>query len=198
MKRFTSIRSMQGFSLIEVLIVTSITLTVAGVAVPKMINSIANLELRSAVHSASGVIQQTRMQAIKGDKALKAKYWNGTGGGFVFADSNDNGTPESTEPQAQLGSAVLAYSAPTAIPALTSTDLGYSTVTTTSVQFSATGQPCTVVTGVMSSSTICPVGMVMYFTDTRSMGSPGWAAVSVAPAGRVACWMWDGTKWAQN
>ena len=182
---------MQGFSLIEVMIVTSITLTVAGMAIPKMISAVADLELSSGVHAASGIVQGTRMQAIKDDKALKAKYWNGTGGAFVYTDVNDNGQPESTEAQAQLGNAVLAYSAPTGIPALTSTDLGYSTVTTTAVLFNSTGQPC-------SSTTTCGVGMVMYFTDTRSMGSPGWAAVAVAPAGRVQCWMWNGSSWKQD
>lgn len=189
---------MQGFSLIEVLIVTSITLTVAGVAIPKLVTSIADMELRGAVHAASGVIQQTRMQAIKEDAARKTKYWNGTGGAFVYEDLNANNQPDSNEPQAQLGSAVLAYSAPTSIPALTSTDLGYSPTTSTAIGFSATGQPCITTGSGLMSATVCAAGSVMYFTDTRNLGSPGWAAVSVAPAGRVQCWTWNGSKWIES
>lgn len=180
---------MKGFSLIEVLIVTSITLTVAGVAVPTIVTNIADMELRGAAHSAAGLLQQTRMQAIKSDKFLKAKYWNGSGGAFVFADLNDDGTPQSNEAQVQLGNAVLAYSAPTGIPALSSTDLGFHTTTTTQVDFSSTGQPC-------ASAHSCAVGMVMYFYDTRKIGSPGWAAVTVAPAGRVQTWTWNGNSWS--
>ena len=182
---------MQGFSLIELLVVTSITLTVAGVAVPSIVTSIANVELRSAVHSASGIVQQGRMDAIKNDVFRKIKYTNATSGGTVFVDYDDDGSPDSNEPQVQMGRAVLAYMTPTGIPALSSTDLGYTPTLTTSIGFSSTGQPC-------NASHVCAVGMVMYFTDTRSMGSPGWAAVSVAPAGRVQTWLWTGSAWSGN
>lgn len=182
---------MQGFSLVELMIVTSITLTVAGMAVPKIVSTVANVRMMDAVHSASGIVQATRMQAIKDNAFRKAKYLNGTGGAFVYTDVNDNNTNDSTEQQAQLGNTVLAYSAPSGIPALSSTDLGYSTVTTTAVGFSSTGQTCSALNN-------CAVGMVMYFTDTRSFGTPGWAAVTVSPAGRVQCWMWSGTAWQQS
>jgi prepilin-type N-terminal cleavage/methylation domain-containing protein len=182
----------RGFSLMEILIVTSITLCVAGYAVPKMTVAMADLELRGAIHSASGIMQQTRMQAIKADKFYKTKYANITNeGGVVFADLNDNGSPDATEPQAQMGNTVLAYSAPTGIASLTSTDLSFTPVTATSVTFSPTGQPC-------SSTTTCGIGMVVYFNDTRKVGNPGWGAVSISPAGRVACWMWDGAAWQQQ
>lgn len=192
MKRFTARRAMKGFSLIEVLIVTSITLTIASVAIPNMVTSIADMELRGGARSAAGLLQQARMQAIKSNTYLKAKYYNGTGGGFVFIDINGNGKPDATEAQVQLGNTVLAYSAPTGIAALNSTNLGFSPTTTTQIGFSAIGQPCT------GTPRVCAVGMVMYFYDTRKIGSPGWAAVSVAPAGRVQTWMWNGTSWSSN
>ncbi len=192
MTLFKNKRAQRGFSLIEVLIVTSISLCVAGVAVPKIVTTMENVELRGGIHSAAGVLQQTRMLAIKYDKFYKTRYTNVTnGGGFVYADLNDNSRMDSNEPQAQLGNTVLAYSAPTGIPSLSSTDLGYTPTTATTVDFSTTGQPC-------SSTTSCAVGMVIYFTDTRQIGSPGWAAVTVSPAGRVACWMWDGRAWQEQ
>lgn len=176
----------------EVLIVTSISLCVAGFAVPKMMTTMANMELNGAIHSASGILQQTRMQAIKDNKFYKAKYANVVDeGGAMFADLNDSGSVDATEPQAQMGNTVLAYSAPTGIPGLTGSDLSYTPVTATSVGFSPTGQPC-------SSPTSCAVGMVVYFTDTRSLGNPGWASISISPAGRVSCWRWDGSGWKQQ
>jgi len=184
-------RAQRGFSLVEILIVTSVSLAVAGVAVPKIVTTMANVELRSAIHSAAGVMQQTRMQAIKDNKYRKTRYINTTGGGFVFEDLNDNSAPDRIEPQAQMGNTVMAYSAPTGINSLSSTELNYSPVTVTSITFSPSGQPCNTITS-------CAVGMVFYFTDTRTVGTPGWAAVSVSPAGRVQCWVWNGRAWTEQ
>jgi hypothetical protein len=39
--------------------------------------------------------------------------------------------------------------------------------------------------------------MVVYFTDTRTVGTPGWAAVTISPAGRVASWIWNGSSWSE-
>ena len=181
---------MRGFSLIEVLIVTSVTLCIAATAIPKVTSTLANIELRSGVRSAAGVLQQARAQAVKEDRFLKVKYTNGSSGGVVFVDVNDNGVANATEAQAQTGTTVLAYSAPTGIPVLSSTDLGYSPVTSSAVDFSSTGQPCNALHS-------CAVGMVVYFTDTRVIGNPGWAAVSISPAGRVAVWVWTGSAWSQ-
>jgi hypothetical protein len=119
----------------------------------------------------------------------KVKYSNATGSGFVYVDTNDDDAIQSTEPQVQMGSTILALSAPTSVPALSSTDLGYTPVVVTSIMFNPRGIPC-------SASSTCGSGMVIYFTDNRNMGSPGWAAVSVAPAGRVKTWMWAGARWS--
>ncbi len=180
---------MGGFSLTEVLIVTTITLCIAATAIPKVANTVANMELRTALHSASGVIQQTRSIAVKNNTAYQVRYTNGTSGGLVYADLNNDHHPDSSDPQAQMGTTVLAYSTPTGIPALDNTSLGYDPDTTTSVSFNATGQPCT-------GHTSCAVGVVIYFTDTRVMGTPGWGAVSVSPAGRVSTWIWTGSHWS--
>lgn len=190
MKRLHSQRAIRGFSLIEMLVVTSVTLCIAATAIPKVVSTLANIELRGGIRSAAGVLAQARSIAIKDAKFRKVKYTNGTGGGVVYVDLNDDGSVQATEPQAQTGTTVLAYSAPTGIPALTDTDLGYTPTTTTSVSFSATGQPC-------SALHTCAVGMVIYFTDTRTIGAPGWAAVSISPAGRVVTWTWSGAHWSQ-
>ena len=176
--------------MIEVLIVTSVTLCIAATAIPKFVNTIANVELRAGVRSASGILQQARAQSIKDNKFYKVRYTNGTGGGIIFADLQDNHHADATDPQAQLGTTVLAYSAPSGIPALSTTQLSYDPVTTTTVAFSSTGQPCT-------NSHNCAVGMVVYFTDTRPIGAPGWAAVSISPAGRVGTWIWNGSAWTE-
>jgi prepilin-type N-terminal cleavage/methylation domain-containing protein len=190
MKRLHHQSAIRGFSLIEVLIVTSVTLCIAATAIPKVVSTMANIELRAGVRSAAGVLQQARSLAIKEDKFRKVKYTNTAPGGVVYVDLNDDGAVQALEPQAQTGTTVLAYSVPSGIPALADTDLGYSPVTTTTVAFSSTGQPCNALHS-------CAVGMVIYFTDTRVVGSPGWAAVSISPAGRVGTWLWTGSHWSE-
>lgn len=172
----------------EVLIVTSVTLCIAATAIPKVVATVSNMELRAATRSAAGVLQQTRSQSVKEDKYYRVRYTNGTSGGIVFADLNNDHLLQAKEPQAQLGNTVLAYSSPSGIPALDTTILGYDPQMTTHVGFSSTGQPCLAMNN-------CAIGMVIYFTDTRVVGAPGWAAVSISPAGRVATWLWSGSAW---
>lgn len=174
----------------EILVVTTITLCIAATAIPKITSTLADVELRSGVRSAAGVLQEARSKAIKDDKFYKVRYVNTTSGGIMYVDLNDNSHVDAIEPQAQMGITVLAYGAPSGIPALSSTELSYTPVTTTSVGFNTTGLPC-------SALNSCAVGMVVYFTDLRTVGSPGWGAVSISPAGRVAAWSWTGSGWSQ-
>lgn len=190
MKRLQTKHGMRGFSLTEVLIVTTVTLCIAATAIPKVANTVSNLELRAALHSASGVVQQTRSLSIKENKYYKVRYTNGTSGGMVYADLANNHVVDRSDPQAQMGTTVMAYYTPTGIPTIDNTILGFDPNVATSVAFNATGQPCV-------SHTTCAVGVVIYFTDTRVVGAPGWGAVAVSPAGRVSTWMWSGSSWAQ-
>ncbi len=188
MKRARS-RIASGFSLLELMIVVGILMAVAAMAIPRIATTIADIKLRSAISSASGVMQQGRMMAVKDNRLRKVKYASSGGGGIVYVDLDDNNSPSADEPQAQMGSTIMAYSTPTGLAPLDTTILGYDPVTVTSIMFNARGLPC-------SAWNNCGVGMVFYFTDSRNVGSPGWAAVSVSPAGRIKTWMWSGTAWA--
>ncbi len=188
MKRFSKVRNQSGFSLLELMIVVGILMVVAAMAVPKIMTSVADIRLRGTVNSASGIIQDARMMAIRDNNLRKVKYANAAAGGLVYVDVNDDGSPQATEAQVQMGSTILAYTTPTGISALTNTDLSYTPTTVSSIMFNPRGLPC-------SAASTCGSGMVLYFTDSRTVGSPGWAAVSVSPAGRVKTWMWNGSKW---
>ena len=182
-------RSASGFSLLELMIVVGILMVVAAMAMPKIMTSVADVRLRSAVNSASGLMQQARMMAIKDNQLRKIKYSNIASGGFVYVDVNDDGAIQATEPQVQMGSTILGYNAPTGLPALVQSNLGYTPIVTSVLMFNPRGLPCSAVT-------TCGSGMVIYFTDSRTVGSPGWGAVSVSPAGRVKTWIWNGSAWA--
>ncbi len=181
-------RPASGFSLLELMIVVGILVVIAAMAMPRIMTSVADVRLRSATNSASGLMQQARMMAIKDNMLRKVKYSNVTSGGFVYVDVNDDDHIQASEPQVQMGSTILGYNAPTGLPALVQTNLGYTPVTTSVLMFNARGLPCSAVN-------TCGSGMVIYFTDSRRVGSPGWGAVSVSPAGRVKTWMWTGSAW---
>jgi Tfp pilus assembly protein FimT len=188
-RKYMDRRRAAGFSLLELMIVIGIIMVVAAMAMPKLMTTIADVRLRGAINSASGIIQQARMLSIKDNLMQKVSYSNTTGGGFVYVKkTSDTSALNSMDPQVQMGSAVVAYNTPTGIPALAATDLSYTPVVVTSVMFNSRGLPC-------SSTTVCGSGMVIYFTDSRRVGSPGWGAVSVSPAGRVKTWMWSGGRW---
>jgi len=181
-------RAASGFSLVELMVVVGILMVITAMAMPKIMTTIADVRLRGAVNSASGLMQQSRMMAIKDNMLRKVKYSNVASGGFMYVDTNDDGSIQATEPQVQMGSTILAFSAPTGLPALIATDLGYTPDVVSAVMFNPRGIPC-------SAANTCGRGIVIYFTDSRTVGSPSWGAVSISPAGRVKTWLWKGTSW---
>jgi prepilin-type N-terminal cleavage/methylation domain-containing protein len=54
----------RGFSLIELVIVVAISLVLVGIAVPRAVEALRQIRLRTAVSSLTGAIQSTRYQAI--------------------------------------------------------------------------------------------------------------------------------------
>jgi hypothetical protein len=61
--------------------------------------------------------------------------------------------------------------------------------TVTDASFNSRGLPCA------GSCNSISGGFVYYFSDSRPWGKPGWAAISITPAGRIKVWTWSGTAW---
>lgn len=184
----------RGFSLIELLIVIAIILVLSAIATPKMLVVIANVKLRSAATSLSGVLQNSRMLSIKSNRTMTVHFTSVSGSPYVYVkDATSASTALSpTDPQAQLGAPIIQVDTPTGtITPLDSTQLGFTPLTSPDIpSFNPRGLPCKYVAGVCSIN-----GFVYYFTDKRSIGGPGWTAVSLSPAGRVKQWFWYGTAW---
>lgn len=187
MKRPRSRNSHGGFSLVELMVVVMIVLVISVVAIPNIMNSINNVRLRSMVGTVSGVIQAGRMQAVKANRQYVVRFATVGGSAVVFVDLDGDGAVQATEPQAQLGGTIIQVAAPVGTTPLDAATLGF-TPQTGNLAFNPRGLPCT-------TSGTCGVGFVIYFTDQRTVGGAGAAAVSITPAGRVKAWMWSGTNW---
>lgn len=157
-------RGEAGFSLVEILVVVAIILIISAYAVPDLNKAIANIELRSAGATISGVAQQARVYAAKMNKTIGAKLTTTTDGAILvtFVDINDSGAWPATyavngvnyqEPGSELNRNIyLAANTDTSIPTFDSaTLLGYTQAYSTTtggtngfaIYFNARGLPCT-------------------------------------------------------
>lgn len=85
------VKSRQGFTLIEMMIVLAITVIVTAIAVPMLNNVMSTYRLRAAVASVTGAIQSSRYQAISSGYAYQIVL-NKTAGTFqVQSDPNHVG-----------------------------------------------------------------------------------------------------------
>jgi prepilin-type N-terminal cleavage/methylation domain-containing protein len=194
-----------GFSVIELLVVISITLVLAAIATPNIVDAIANVKLRSSANSVAALLQQTRLLAVHDNKYytvrtnvsgnLRTAYIDTTPATPTATDGSGNGSFDTGEPLTQVsGTTQFAQSgAPTFN---TSSLLGFTPVSQTAVavSFNSRGLPCKMSGSVCSPlSGGAPVGYLFYLTDLRPQY--GWAAVSVSPSGRIKVWYYNGSTW---
>ena len=183
----------RGFSLLELLVVVSILMVISIIAIPNMMTVISNARLQGGGTNLSGLLQNSRALAI-GQNTTMTTHFTILGNGPVafIKQADDPPIVAHLDPQVQLGAPLIKENPPLgagAPPALTSTELGFSAVTT-DPSFNSRGLPCSYWEGVCSTT-----GFVFYFRDDRSMGKSGWIAVSISPAGRIKRWIYSGTSW---
>ncbi len=192
MSRFARQRP-RGFSLVELIVVVSIALVLVVIAVPNLMNVIANSRLRGAATSLSGLLQNCRMMAVKSNRTKTVLFTSLNLGPYAFVkDATDTSTTLlSTDPQVQLGAPVIQVATPagTNPSPLDTTTLGFPALAYPVLpSFNPRGLPCQYSAGVCTNS-----GFVYYFTDIRR--NSAWTAVSISPAGRIKQWWWYGNHW---
>ena len=186
-------RDERGFSLIELVVVTAIILTISAIAVPNMMNVIANARLRGAATSLSGILQSSRMYAVKQNRTMTVRFASLQLGPYAYVKDATSSTTTllTTDPQVQLGAPIIQVAVPSGgtPTVMDSTVLGFSPLSYPDLpSFNPYGLPCKYASGVCSNT-----GFVFYFTDVRR--NAAWTAVSISPAGRIRQWWWYGDRW---
>jgi prepilin-type N-terminal cleavage/methylation domain-containing protein len=183
-----------GFSLLELSVVVLILLVVGTISIPTMMTVISNARLRGGATNLSGLLQNCRMLAVKENVTKTTRFDVLSDGPVAYVkDATDSTGMNAADPKAQLGTPLTKYTVPAGVgapPQISSTQLGYTAVTT-DPSFNSRGIPCAYSSGSCTNS-----GFVYYFKDRRPFGESGWAAVSISPAGRIKRWFWNGAAWA--
>jgi prepilin-type N-terminal cleavage/methylation domain-containing protein len=211
-RRGARARARAGFSLIEILVVVSILLVISAIEIPNMMQTIAQVRLRSAANSLAGLLQQGRIRAVRDNKYYRVFGYT-VDGTVQTADTNiacvdiDNNATCSTtattlitnksNPQIRLGgSNMLTTSTP---PTSVATTAGISASNynvieqdkNLQVYFNSRGLPCAI-SGSICSATGSGKGYAYIYYITNGHPIDGWAAVTVSPSGRVRVWMYQG------
>jgi len=207
----------RGFSLVELMIVVAIILVVSAMALPSMARGITTIRLRGAANTISGMIQKTRIEAVRTNRIMVLRQTTLNDGvtPVYFVDgaipqnsttSQQDNRIDNFEPQAMVSKEVqLQFSG---YPSFDENQLlGYSNGASSSpfnLAFNQRGLPCTP-NSTSGQITSCPLTGIdethtssssyQYYFKLSSPFGDQWASVTVTPAGRVRTWVWNGSSW---
>jgi type II secretory pathway pseudopilin PulG len=189
---------------IELLVVVFVTLILAALASPNIMQVVYNTRLRTAAGDLAGLMQQGRIRASNNNQSYTIQYGTLNGAQMAYVDLNLTGSYAAPDPLVEFsGTVVPAAGAPSGSGSQPSpyvlagdTSSGSVFTNTTTLAFSSRGLPCKWDTSTSPPTCSTPATnyFTYYLTDTR-MGQPGWACVVVTKAGRSKVVMWDGTSW---
>ena len=125
-------------------------LAVAAIAMPKFVTFVSTYQLKSALNSVAGTLQQTRIIAVRKNKYYQFNYAMPASRQYVFAETvNANSTWDSGEPGAALPSKVTIQT--TGFPGNATTTPNFTAqASSVAIQFNSRGLPCLVASPVVS------------------------------------------------
>ena len=186
-----------GFSLTELVIVVAITLTLAAITGPEVMQAVRMARLRSAGADLAGLMQDARIMAAKSNTIIAIQYTPINGLPAAFVDTDGNNTYTVGKPVVVFTQGVTpALDAPNGSPSkyvLAGDTSGTTPYDNKNVlAFSPRGLPCNYVS---TATAPCPTPAPSYFV--YYLNSPnGWVAVVVTRAGRTKVSTWNGSAWS--
>jgi prepilin-type N-terminal cleavage/methylation domain-containing protein len=207
-------RSQSGFSMVELLVVVSLALLIAGMAIPSLVRAVHGARLRGAGNDLSGILQVCRIRAVQDDRfySIYLKNTNGLQQEFVdIFPQQLNGTSGSSgntldprDPSIALSSEITRQpqsSAPNTanlVSQLLPTNPNNlqpsdASAAATPFTFGPSGLPCKPGVSAGGTGTICNStgGTIAYWTFLQDSSSLDWEAVTVTPAGHIQIWYYD-------
>jgi prepilin-type N-terminal cleavage/methylation domain-containing protein len=185
-KQKQGVRSQYGFSLVELLVVMGIILVISAFALPGIQKSLANIRLRSNATSVNGLIQQLRMQAVRDNRSYTMRTQAAappSGLLTLYIDTNNNSALDVGEPSIAIPNDTVindGTGGPATVPPLVKFPPYVKFATNGVMTYNERGLPCS---NPPACNTIAPY--VIYMQQTRTLATPGWAAITVTQAGRV-------------
>jgi type II secretory pathway pseudopilin PulG len=207
-----------GFSILELVIVISILMVLAGMTIPRFTEIINSQRLQSSARTYAAFLQQARYRSTQ-DAQWYEVLTDATSGAtpIVYVDLDGNGSRDTGEPAAELPAPVVISDS--GVPAgfenanlLGATPLNLETTpkmvdrqggSFAGLAFNERGLPCQRT----SSTTACtnttqinvggtlssvPVAWVTYLQYPRPNGAGmSYAAITVTPAGRIKVWTYQ-------
>lgn len=197
----------RGFTMIELLIVIVIILVVAAMATPSVLTAMYNVRLRSSGSEVAGLLQTARMQSITFNRTFPLNcspqplnqcktLWvdlTGTGAG-AYGCVLVSGANCTNEAVVQLPGTVRFSTG--GFPAMPAATMGFpGALVNQQIYFNPRGLPCS-----MGAGGVCTTnGFIFYFQDQRPLGTNGYSAVVVTPAGRIRVYSYNVTNgWFQS
>jgi Tfp pilus assembly protein FimT len=187
--------------MVELMIVIVIILVISGMAMPSITRSITMIRLRESVGGVAGMLQRTRIEAVRKNRYMVARYKTVDKVNFVYLDANQNdvmdggssGNP--AEPVVQFGRDVQYMKKPASPPMAfpSKTLLGYNQTESDSpfnAGFTQRGLPCTPNSG-SGTVTDCPNSGQLYYFKAASTFGDRWGALTITPAGRIRVWTYS-------
>jgi hypothetical protein len=153
------------------------------------------MRLRATTTNVNGLIQQLRMQAVRGNQAVSIRTAIVNAQPTLYIDTDGNQNYTAGEPSVPIArDTVLSDGtggpavAPPATPTTQITIPPYINFATTPIlSFNVRGLPC-------SDPPVCNTlsPYVVYLRQTRTLAVPGWAALTISKAGRVKAYTFGG------
>jgi prepilin-type N-terminal cleavage/methylation domain-containing protein len=192
----------QGFSLIELMIVVTVVLILAALAVPRLVNTVNDISLRYAASDFSGLVQSARIQAVRKNTPYTILQGNlPSGAPAYYLDLPKAGVYTNGDPMLPISPNVTVWpgigsGAPNEGAFIAGLNF---TVNPggSPPSFNARGLPCVAV------GNACPQtpgqGFVVFMSKPATMGNVPWAAVVINPSGHIQLWTSDGNgNWIQR
>ena len=188
-----------GITFVEVVIVVAVLAVVTALAIPNIMNTIYNVRLRSSANTVAGMLQAVRMQAVRDNTYYLLCRGSVDGATVVWSQKGTCSTPGQQDTQAQLSQGVVFTNSGYPSPP----SLGFSLLFNPSQNpaFSARGLPCMIVGSNCLSNFSAPgIGSMtaayqLYLTDSRPLGSNGFALITVSPSGKIEVRTYIGPNW---